>query len=337
MNDSKAMHNQISIISEENRVRGFDPIRFIRKTKEGPRLDLKIKKLWFRYKYPNGRIKLNPLSITDQLAIIEARIYFNKDDEEPASTYTAKKENCNTPGGLYVEMAQYCAIDEALSAAGFGIKITTASGSKIIPSDATTSVAPTVVTPPNVSTQTTSDVEKEADSPKSNVKAEACDENIKTSEATASEDIVQTQISQEPISLSNAKEEIRNADDSTSEVPAVAVPLQDNATSEKTVIENSPASVVDNSSEEITEITEEQAALPYTKDMAVEDICALMSVEEAGNIVVPIGSCKNWTLSQVADRRPFSLKWYLTGYQGDDNILRAGAAIMQKLLDSKAA
>jgi len=63
----------------------------------------------------------------------------------------------------------------------------------------------------------------------------------------------------------------------------------------------------------------------------------MMTVEEAGNIIVPAGTCKGWTLSQVADRRPVSLKWYLTGYSGDDNILRAGARIMQSLVEEKKA
>ena len=86
-----------------------------------------------------------------------------------------------------------------------------------------------------------------------------------------------------------------------------------------------------------TEIREEETELPYTKDMAVEEICARMTVEEAGALIVPIGSCKGWTLAQVADRRPISLKWYISGYNGDDNILRAGATIMQLIVENKVA
>ena len=75
----------------------------------------------------------------------------------------------------------------------------------------------------------------------------------------------------------------------------------------------------------------------YTNDMSVDEICAVMTVEEAENIIVPAGTCKGWTLSQVAERRPVSLKWYLTGYSGDDNILRAGARIMQSIIEAKKA
>ena len=78
---------------------------------------------------------------------------------------------------------------------------------------------------------------------------------------------------------------------------------------------------------------ESTSAEAYTKDMPVETICSMMSYEEAGNVIVPIGTCKGWTLSQVADRRAASLKWYINGYSGDDNILRAAATIMQTSLD----
>ena len=63
-----------------------------------------------------------------------------------------------------------------------------------------------------------------------------------------------------------------------------------------------------------------------------------MTEEEARNYVVPVGTCKNWTMDQVASRRPVSLKYYLSpAYTGDDNILRAAATIMLRLTQSQAA
>ena len=76
---------------------------------------------------------------------------------------------------------------------------------------------------------------------------------------------------------------------------------------------------------------------PLPADMSVEEICSMMSYEEAGNVIVPIGTCKGWTLAQVSDRRPASLKWYINGYSGNDNILRAAATIMQSALDIQKA
>lgn len=109
-------------VSELNQVPGFNPLKFVRKTEKGYKLDLRYKKLWFRLKYPGGRIKLSPLRITDQLAIIEARVYFDKADAEPKASFIAQRDAKTTPGGLYIEAAQHAAIDRALSDAGFGLQ-----------------------------------------------------------------------------------------------------------------------------------------------------------------------------------------------------------------------
>lgn len=115
-NQSATMYETVPVVSELNKVQGFDPLKFLRRTSKGDRkLDLKYKKLWFRLKYPNGRIKLSSLKITDQLAIIEARVYFDKNDTQPRSSFTAQRDAKTTPGGLYIEAAQHAAIDEALS------------------------------------------------------------------------------------------------------------------------------------------------------------------------------------------------------------------------------
>ena len=106
-------------ISEQNKIANFDPLKFLRNGK----LELKYKKLWFRLKYPAGRIRLYPLKITDQLAIIEARVYLNKEDAEPETRFIATKDTKNSPGGLYIEAAQHAAIDQALADAGFDIQL----------------------------------------------------------------------------------------------------------------------------------------------------------------------------------------------------------------------
>ena len=63
------LFNAVPVVSELNRVAGFDPLRFLKKTANGHELDLRYKKLWFRLKYPAGRTRLTPLRITDQLAV----------------------------------------------------------------------------------------------------------------------------------------------------------------------------------------------------------------------------------------------------------------------------
>ena len=86
------------------------------------RLDLRYKKLWFRLACPTGRLKLNALRITEKMAIFEAKVYRDREDAEPLSSYVANCTLDATPGGLYVEAAQEEALDTALSNAGFGIQ-----------------------------------------------------------------------------------------------------------------------------------------------------------------------------------------------------------------------
>ena len=316
MNETKTMYHAVPVVSELNRVKGFDPTRFLRKTKDGPKLDLNVKKLWFRLKYPNGRIKLSALKITDQLAIIEARVFFDKNDTQPVSSFTAQTNNQTTPGGLYIEMAQHNAIDEALSSAGFGIQFVPANESRrpLI----SESEIPKVEEKPIVEVPT---VKVEAPIEKK-VEPEQVVEPIieETVEPPVVQAIVEEPITEVPTApiaemVESAPVEEAPAPVETKPEPAVVAPVN-----------------------EVTEIQEDENNLSYNKGMSVEEICALMTEEEARNYVVPVGTCKNWTMDQVASRRPVSLKYYLSpAYTGDDNILRAAATIMLRLTQSQAA
>lgn len=63
------MYERFTAVAELNKVPGFDPLRFARKVVQNGTekllLDLKYKKLWFRLRYPQGRIKVTPLRITE--------------------------------------------------------------------------------------------------------------------------------------------------------------------------------------------------------------------------------------------------------------------------------
>ena len=319
MNETKTMYHAVPVVSELNRVKGFDPTRFLRKTKDGPKLDLNVKKLWFRLKYPNGRIKLSALKITDQLAIIEARVFFDKNDTQPVSSFTAQTNNQTTPGGLYIEMAQHNAIDEALSSAGFGIQFVPANESRR----------------PLISESEIPKVEAKAIVEEPTVKIEEAIEEVVAPVPEIVEQvvtpIVEEKIEEAPIAEAVAEAPVEEApiDETVEATPIVAEPTPVVAQPEPAVV--APVN-------EVTEIQEDENNLSYNKGMSVEEICALMTEEEARNYVVPVGTCKNWTMDQVASRRPVSLKYYLSpAYTGDDNILRAAATIMLRLTQSQAA
>ena len=96
------------------------------------------------------------------------------------------------------------------------------------------------------------------------------------------------------------------------------------------VLEAIPSAEV--SAEQTTEGT-----VSYTTNTPVEEIIKLMSVEDALNYVITTGSCKGWTMAQAIAKRPASVRFYTTpGYKGEDNILRASAAIVLKDLERMA-
>ena len=296
-NNSKvSMYEAVPVVSELNKVSGFDPLKYLRKTKNGWNLDLKIKKLWFRLKYPAGRTRMVTVKITDQLAIMEARVYFDKNDTQPAANFTAQRESKSTPGGLYIEAAQHEAMDEALTAAGFGIQFIPANALEAEQAEKHVLVTKQEPEPQQAAPSVAEKISPETAETKAETAAEAV-----TQESAAPETVAE-------------------------ETEAAPVP----ASQEEVAAED-----MQEESSEIQEAEEHSAA--YTNDMSVDEICAVMTVEEAENIIVPAGTCKGWTLSQVAERRPVSLKWYLTGYSGDDNILRAGARIMQSVVEAKKA
>lgn len=127
-NQEPMLYTTNAAVASLNHVSGFDPLKFLRRTtsrKTGEdvmRLDLRYKKLWFRLACPTGRLKLNALRITEKMAIFEAKVYRDREDAEPLSSYIANCKLDATPGGLYVEAAQEEALDTALSNAGFGIQ-----------------------------------------------------------------------------------------------------------------------------------------------------------------------------------------------------------------------
>ena len=94
----------------------------------------------------------------------------------------------------------------------------------------------------------------------------------------------------------------------------------------KTVVLESvqPAQTPAEPPQNVIVLEQEPPAAAYTQSSPVEEIRRQMTYEQAQNVIVDCGTCKGWTLAQVADRRPASLRWYVKGYQGRNNILRSG-------------
>ena len=123
------MYEVFPAVAALNQVQGFNPLKMLRRMvsprtgEEVLRLDLQYKKLWFRLRHPEGRIRVSPLRITEQLAIYEAQIFLNREDPAPVCSFTSSISREEAPNGKYIQAAQDEAVDNALSDAGFGIQL----------------------------------------------------------------------------------------------------------------------------------------------------------------------------------------------------------------------
>lgn len=320
-NQESMLYTTNATVAALNHVSGFDPLKFLRRTtsrKTGEdvmRLDLRYKKLWFRLACPTGRLKLNALRITEKMAIFEAKVYRDREDAEPLSSYVANCTLDTTPGGLYVEAAQEEALDTALSNAGFGIQFAdVGSESEEYGSEVPVGVKAEIAKPVQVKTEVAKSVQ------------------TKTEDAEP--------VKKQPEAVKATSQEA----DPLDAIMADDMPVPEQVTAEvvekpKTVVLESvqPAQTPAAQPQNVIVLEQEPPAAAYTQSSSVEEIRRQMTYEQAQNVIVDCGTCKGWTLAQVADRRPASLRWYVKGYQGENNILRAAAAIIWDSLQEKQA
>lgn len=352
------------------------------------RLELRYQRLWFRLACPKGRMLLNPLRVTDQLAIFEAKVFFHQDDAAPASCFTANKAAKETPG--YIRAAQDEALTVALDNAGFGIQLCDVtqtsdgsnngspaprvqknSGKQEAPVPASVQTEPARETPaahtqeerqpapkpasvssvqaaepapePDPVKQTApapkpAPVSQEAPAPEPAPAAQpaASDQTLEDLAAGSGSDPVpapQNEPSappapvkrQEPLEA-DQREEPAASDGQQS---AVLTMLNFSAQGEETA---APADEAPEQAE-----TPPQAAPSYTEDMSVEEICQVMTLEEAGAIVVPRGPNTGWTMAQVAERRPSSLRFFITPFYECSNSQKAAATLLLQDIEMKKA
>lgn len=87
---------------------------------------MKYRKLWFRLVNPTGKIISRIVHFTENMAVVEARIYLDKCDQEDnyiANSFSQKFRTADTQfGDKFLEMAETAAIGRALADAGYGLQ-----------------------------------------------------------------------------------------------------------------------------------------------------------------------------------------------------------------------
>ena len=295
--NSAVVYNAESTAAGLNRVKGFDPLKYVRSTENGAVLDLPYQKLWFRLRHPNGKIRIFIKNLSEKIAAVEARVYFDRADSEPAA-------NCIISGvdaedKVSVAKAQHDAMEKALSDAGFGLQFI--------------SVNPSAVKAEEKA------VTKKAEKPKQPAK------EVKPEKA---EEPVKAEIKTEAV---KAEPEAAPAKAETEEAPPVTDPLL-------TVVNNIESGSI-KVDEQTGEVIEQQAAaedeptpVSYDKTTPIDEICAVMTLEDAKNYVIDGGPYNGWKVGTLAERRPVKvLEMIIEKYPTEDNILRAAT---KSMLDS---
>lgn len=295
--NSAVVYNAESTAAGLNRVKGFDPLKYVRSTENGAVLDLPYQKLWFRLRHPNGKIRIFIKNLSEKIAAVEARVYFDRADSEPAA-------NCIISGvdaedKVSVAKAQHDAMEKALSDAGFGLQFISVN--------------------PSAAKAEEKAVTKKAEKPKQPAK------EVKPEKAEAP---VKAEIKTEAV---KAEPEAAPAKAETEEAPPITDPLL-------TVVNNIESGSI-KVDEQTGEVIEQQAAaedeptsVSYDKTTPIDEICAVMTLEDAKNYVIDGGPYNGWKVGTLAERRPVKvLEMIIEKYPTEDNILRAATKL---ILDS---
>ena len=318
MSEQTYMYEQETAVAALHQVEGFDPRKFMRliqKEDQSSRyyLDVAYRKLWFRLCYPEGKIVKTIRSITAQMAIVEARVYLNKndpDDSYVANAFAQKFREDSEIGQKYVELAETAAVGRALSDAGFGLQF----------ADREKEMDPEV-------TEAPIDEEVMAGTP-------ICPENIPEEVFGSSvgeplmEDMIPGQCGIEEY-IPMPDEVMRVAEASKEEVQQPKAALQPKAAPQPTKkSEQTPQEQF------MQNNVAPESTVGITRDMPVNDIYGKLTRDLAVKVVVSAGCYKGKTLGQIAVEKPGSLQWYVDSYKGPDNLLRAAA---KYLLDQALA
>lgn len=332
---------------------GLNLMEYAKEVDRGGKKDLELslegRKIWFRLVCPGGGLALNALRVTDAMAIYEARVFADANDRNPLASFTATQKADKSKGEAYIRAAQETALNEALKNAGFSLRLWSMAprGVKQEPMapDAKAAEDGPGKTPP-----------VQADAPKQESKG-----NAPAPKPAADSAPRPAPVGPQP-HATGAMKSAPVADTAPRPAPVGpqphAAPPPEKEKPAPTVVniggarqaaaaENKPDGQVETGTqpgpEAVPAATPAQEASPapapvtYTPDMTVEEITQRMTLEQAQNVKVLDGTCKGWTLAQVAKDRPTSLRWLQSVCPFADNELKVAATIVLNDLELRKA
>ena len=332
----------IPAVQQLRRVQGFDPLRFLKRNANGGiELEPRYQRLWFRLACPDGKMLLNRLRVTDQIAVYEAQVFLSREDNQPITNFTAAVEKTQAPAGRYVQAAQDEALKTALDNAGFGIQLCEINPSAAVDAqaDGKQEVATGAVnrqeTAPAVN-RTAAPQRETSVGENHPVQAVPTPQEVQPQEAaktpSANQQVVPPAQQAESVSDAMSLLQALSGGTAASEPdPVMPQKAQEvpSETAEPAVMERAETArtlkpvVVDMPAAAST-----VAAPKYSDDMTVDEILSLMTEEEAAELVVTTGVNKGWTMAQVSEQRPSSLKYYAYLCEDCGNIVKAAAMLL---------
>ena len=118
--------------NELNKVEGFNPLDYVRQITDASGntslyLDVQYRKMWFRLANPNVKIDKKICNFDGNLAVVEAKVYLDKNDSEENFVSNAFAQRFADPanmeyGSRYLESAETAAVGRALADAGYGLQ-----------------------------------------------------------------------------------------------------------------------------------------------------------------------------------------------------------------------
>ena len=362
--NNTCMYDEVEEIRNLNKVEGFDPRKYMRLIpNEGQTakyyLDVAYRKLWFRLRYPEGKIVKKILKLTEQVAIVEARVYLNRNDDEDNFISNALAQKYMTAddqfGNKFVELAETAAVGRALSDAGFGLQFADREGD-IDPEVTEAPFDPQMIAGMGDAlpegTYTNSALQEDAAGDGEILQEETfpgqygIEEYIPMPEdvgqamgmtpvmqRTGAAQAQRPAQAQQPAQAQRPMQSQQPVQGMTSamqnsqaaQTPAqggMAAPNNSRPTAQKggNIAGRNAASAKGGSA---------QAAGGIRRDMPVEQIYSILNRDSAAAVVIPIGIHKGKTLGQVAVEKPANLQWYVDSYGGPDTLLRAAAKFLR--------
>ena len=331
----------IPAVQQLRRVQGFDPLRFLKRNANGGiELEPRYQRLWFRLACPDGKMLLNRLRVTDQIAVYEAQVFLSREDNQPITNFTAAVEKTQAPAGRYVQAAQDEALKTALDNAGFGIQLCEINPSAAVDAqaDGKQEVATGAVNRQETAPAVNGAAAPQREDPISEshpVQAAPTPQEVQPQEAKMpSVNQQEVPTTQQAESVSDAMSLLQalgggaaasepdpvmpqKAQEVPSETAEPAVTKRaETAQTVKPIVVDMPAAA------------STAAAPKYSDDMTVDEILSLMTEGEAAELVVTTGVNKGWTMAQVSEQRPSSLKYYAYLCEDCGNIMKAAAMLL---------